>query len=578
MQKQEPTVLKVITPTQLEIDLNNNGKADENELVCVQDTKTFTANLKHNNEALAKELNLPYIQALSIGYLTDKFAKETLEGKKVNIVMSDNQPPNCINAEVYINDFKYTDLLAQQGFTSDKMKDKNTLKTLLDNASKLKLVILNHKSQKYHTPDCSYGQAAEDAVVILQKELPKDTHPCKFCHIKNTKRSKNLHHKPNNIYQSAPPPPSIITSGDIRLILTDFTTILKPNRNCSHEACKEFITAIENAQESIDIAAYGFVSIPEIDRALSNAQERGVKIRIVYDIDSNHNNYYPETLDFVSRFIDTRSDEIPGKANITNMLMHNKFAIFDNKKVFTGSMNFSGTGLSGFNHNNIVIINSKEIANLYKQEFNQMFNGKFHTLKSKIHSDRDFILNESQISVYFSPKDFQIINKLIPLIRHSKKYIYVPTFIITHKPLKNELISAKNRGVEVKIIIDATNTSSPKSAFFDMRKNGLNVKVENFAGKMHSKSMIIDDEYIIVGSTNFSNSGETRNDENMLIIKDSKLAIAYKNYFMYTWNKIPNKYLNVVIGSESKDSIGSCSDGVDNDYDELIDSDDEGCK
>lgn len=63
--------------------------------------------------------------------------------------------------------------------------------------------------------------------------------------------------------------------------------------------------------------------------------------------------------------------------------MHNKFAVSDEETLYTGSMNFSRTGFSGFNANNIVIIKSKEIAKLYTEEFNQMYSGKFTRLKRK---------------------------------------------------------------------------------------------------------------------------------------------------------------------------------------------------
>ena len=52
----------------------------------------------------------------------------------------------------------------------------------------------------------------------------------------------------------------------------------------------------------------------------------------------------------------------------------------------------------------------------------------------------------------------------------------------------------------------------------------------------------------------------------------------YKDFFLYLWTKIPDKYLKYNISAESKDSQGSCSDGVDNDYDGKIDKDDDGCK
>ena len=62
------------------------------------------------------------------------------------------------------------------------------------------------------------------------------------------------------------------------------------------------------------------------------------------------------------------------------------------------------------------------------------------------------------------------------------------------------------------------------------------------------------------------------------MLDNNDAAKFYKNFFLYQWNKIPEKWLTKNARAESKDSIGSCSDGVDNDYDGLIDKEDEGCK
>lgn len=92
------------------------------------------------------------------------------------------------------------------------------------------------------------------------------------------------------------------------------------------------------------------------------------------------------------------------------------------------------------------------------------------------------------------------------------------------------------------------------------------------------KSIIIDDKYFIAGSMNFSNSGENKNDENMVIVENPALAKKFKEYFLYIWQKIPDIYLKQNARAESPESIGSCNDGVDNDFDGLIDSADPACK
>lgn len=140
------------------------------------------------------------------------------------------------------------------------------------------------------------------------------------------------------------------------------------------------------------------------------------------------------------------------------------------------------------------------------------------------------------------------------------------------------MINAKKRGVDVKIIIDALNASNKYSKHQILRDNGIQVKTENYAGKMHSKSMIVDDEYVLIGSMNFSFSGENKNDENLIVIKDELAAKFYKNFFLYQWNKIDNKWLKFNAKAESKDSIGSCEDGIDNNYDNLTDTDDPACR
>ena len=95
---------------------------------------------------------------------------------------------------------------------------------------------------------------------------------------------------------------------------------------------------------------------------------------------------------------------------------------------------------------------------------------------------------------------------------------------------------------------------------------------------MHSKSIVIDDELIFVGSMNLTRNGENKNDENILLIKNHNAATIFKEQFLYLFNSIPNIYLSKTPRAEGWDSIGSCNDGIDNDFDDLTDKDDNGCK
>ena len=565
--KSESLVLDIISPVMFNVDLNGNKRFDDGETVCIENIDALTSNLSTNQSELINSLKISNDDGLKLGYLTDNFTDSMLAGKKVKVKLNGVTNQNCKFGDLITDNESYREklIISGFGFINGKAKNQENYKKQLDKAKKLKLVILNHKSNKYHTLNCKYGLIAHDAIIIPSRQLARDAKPCKFCHIQPQNKSIN---KYKNTLKTVTLYPLVISNGSVKLYLTDLTTKLKPDNKCSSLACREILNQINLTKKSIDIALYGWDDIPEISSALKKAKARGVKIRLVYD--TSDNPYYKEIKSIIP-LADKTSTDTP------KILMHNKFMIFDGAKVITGSMNFAKTGFSGFNSDSVLFINSIEAAKIYEEEFEQMLEGKFHITKNKV-NHKTVILGNTKLTPLFSPKDKIITNNLIPLIEGAKKYIYIPAFLVTHDEMATALINAKQRGVDVKLIIDATNAYSSRSKVKMLRSAGIPVKIENYAGKIHSKSIIIDDKYIIVGSMNFSKSGENKNDENVVIIEDERLAKFYKGFFEYLWRKIPDKYLRQGVRAEGKYSIGSCSDGIDNNFDGEIDMNDPGCK
>lgn len=576
-------VLTVYSPTKLGIDLNKNKIIEADEIVCVDGIEAFS--LEPTDEFInkyTKKYNLSKTDIIGLGYLAQEFTQKRIENSNAKVKFTGKITTECKFANITFQDYDYKSILNHSGFgiSNGEIGDLDKFKKNLINARKLHLVILNHHSGKFHTLDCPYGIAAHDSIIIPQRQLPQNAKPCKFCHKKEHKYKKHKYKKDFDIFNipQIPQPPITLTDGDITSYLTDFTKQLKPNNECKTAPCKAFVELTNNTKDSIDIAIFGYNEIPAITKALTNAKNRGVKIRFVYDepFDTS-GTYYDNNQIIKDLAMFSISDRNPHAKSSSNYLMHNKFVIFDNAIVYTGSMNFSQSGFSGYDVNNIIIIKSKEVAELYSKEFEQMLKGKFHSAKEKISQNRTFKLGNSIIEIYFSPKD-KSSYRIVQLIKNSHKYIYIPTFLITHSEITTELINAKKRGVDVRIIIDANSTTTKNSKHKILRSNGIPLKTENYAGKLHSKMIIIDDEYTITGSMNFSNSGENKNDENLLIIKDNKIAKLHKDFFLYLWTMIPNKYLKLNARPESKDSIGSCSDGIDNNFNGKIDSAEELCK
>ena len=534
-------VKNVISPT--EIQLNNN------EILKFDDIQTFDASYSPKNKELATKLGITEDEAFIIGNLAKYWSQNLLSGRDVLVE----------NGDLIYYKYSYQKKLENSAFgiRNNEPCRKSAFNKLLKSIRHTKYGIF--ADDKFYPISKDFAQG--DFIIIRKSHYYK-LFPKAF--VKKAKGAKKTKFEKSKIYFKP------FSNGNIKIIVSDLTTKLKPDKNCSSDICKEILTNINNTKSSIDMAIYGYSSTPVLERAIKDAQNRGVKIRLVYDVDAKNQNIYPDTFKFVSLITSSKSD---GGLKDSNATMHNKFYIFDNKAVITGSANLSHTDMSGFNSNNIIVINSPDVAKIYKTEFEQMFNGNFHSAKIPTVNNK-----ANNMQIYFSPQDKSISSAVLPIIENAKDYIYIPIFVITENRVVEALIKAKQRGVDVRLISDALNASSKYSKIKVLRANGVPVKIENYAGKMHSKTMIADDKYSIIGSMNFSKSGETKNDENTIVLENAEAAKYLKRFFLYQWDRIPDKWLNGYPRAEGWESIGSCTDGIDNDYDGLTDALDTGCQ
>ena len=545
-------VYKIETPTKIFIDSNKNLIFDDINPYIVSNVISINRSSDLKEFPILK--NLTSDEKLFLEYKANELAKRLLENKFIYI--KDN--------EIIVKNQKYSKILLDSKFVFNK--NEKTQIELIKNLKSYNLdefFIFNKRTKKYYKFNSKNIISSQNYKLIHISQIPQSI-------------LQNEIKKKNEIQEIIIKPIDTFEINNIKIFFQDLNTIYKPNNRCDTKACKTLKKEIENSKQSIDFAVYGINNQPEILNALIHAQNRGVKIRWVCDFDKRNNNYYPD-LDFLKNKIKSfTTDENYDKSN-TPAIMHNKFFIFDNKKVWTGSSNITGTDLTEFNSNYSILITSNKIAQQYKNEFEQMYNGFFHTDKQKQNKDIVVPDNNTKIKVLFSPQDKIIDNEIIPIIQKAKKSIYIPIFFITHKEIQDALIKAHKRGVDIKIINDATNAHSKYTIHKELRKSGIKVKTENYAGKMHMKAMFVDGRISIIGSMNFTKSANNKNDENIIIIDNEEIARYFQKTFIYLWNKIPSKYEHFDPRAESLESIGSCYDGIDNNFDNKIDSEDVGC-
>ncbi len=553
-------VFKIESPTRIFIDTNKNLIFDETEPLIIKNIKTLDKDSNLKEYPILNEITNQ--QKRYIEFETIKLSHKLLMNKFITIK----------NNEIFVNNKKYSQLLLDKKLAFNDNKE--TQKKLLNYIKSINLdeyFLYNQKTKKF------YALYTENKINFNDYKL---VHISK---IQNLGKYRNLYlnSEKTKIYKNHEKTTkedlSTFKISNLNIFFQDINRINKPINKCNSLACKTLKKEIDNSNESIDFAIYGINNQPEIIVALVNAKKRGVKIRWVCDFDKKNNNYYPDT-EKLKKYINSyKTDEEYDKKN-PQAIMHNKFFIFDEKKVWTGSANITNTDLTDFNANYSILIQSQQIARIYKKEFEQMYYGNFHTHKKQIKKTIINFDKNTKIKILFSPQDKIIDNDIIPIILNAKKYIYIPIFFITHKEIENALIRAKRKGVEIKIINDATNAHSKYTIHKRLRKENIKVKTENYAGKMHIKGMFVDDEISIIGSMNFTKSANNKNDENIIIIYNKEITKYFRKTFIYLWKKIPSKYEYFDPRAESIESIGSCNDGIDNNFDGKIDADDIGCQ
>ena len=146
-------------------------------------------------------------------------------------------------------------------------------------------------------------------------------------------------------------------------------------------------------------------------------------------------------------------------------------------------------------------------------------------------------INESYSRVYFSPGN-QCRDAIIHHINQAKETMKICLFTISDNEISRAILSAKKRGVHVKIVTDDDKVGDLGSDVASMAKSGIPVKIDGKRGHMHHKFCVIDNSLIITGSYNWTNSAAERNYENILVNTDIKVVNSYIHEFNHLWENL----------------------------------------
>jgi len=217
--------------------------------------------------------------------------------------------------------------------------------------------------------------------------------------------------------------------------------------------------------------------------------------------------------------------------------------------VMTGSMNTTSQNMAN-DPNNVLFIQDQAVAKAYQLEFEEMwgsdgaepgvFTLKFGANKTN-NTPHRLRINSIPMELYFSPSD-NTTNAIIGAIGSADNDLEFALFTFTQNDLGTAVRDANDAGVVVRGIIE--NTDDQGTEFDYLVSMGVNVIDHPPSASLHHKYAIIDgadptsDPIVVTGSHNWSNSAETRNDENTLIIHDATIANLFIQEFEARWGEV----------------------------------------
>ncbi len=110
-------------------------------------------------------------------------------------------------------------------------------------------------------------------------------------------------------------------------------------------------------------------------------------------------------------------------------------------------------------------------------------------------------------------------------------------YSFTKEEIAQALVDAKNRGIDVKVLIDNSQAGLKDAKDEFLLQNGVGLKRGKLSGfhSFHDKVSIIEGTEFSTGSFNYTQNADSGNAENLLIVNDAALAESFEKEFQEYW-------------------------------------------
>ncbi len=306
----------------------------------------------------------------------------------------------------------------------------------------------------------------------------------------------------------------------------------------------------------------------DIIKELEKAVKRGVKLRFLFsDTEFSRREFFNLKLSKLKN-VEVAFIDVAELGQSKWGQMHNKYAVFDDKYAIIGSANFS---YPAFNDNieiNMLVTETnivKDMKRIFLYDWQYAKTGKlqkksFFASVNTIDLSKPIILLESTPFELDTPDIPNIVDGITVLLNSAKKNIDLEIYAITSTysnfPLYITLLKkALERGVKIRILTsqstyDALNDDGEykyphiRAAINALKDVGI-TEIKKFniweAAKthysaVHSKLLLVDSKYVMLGSNNWTKSASQENIEMAIITSMTQIVRPLQRKFNKDWN------------------------------------------
>lgn len=116
----------------------------------------------------------------------------------------------------------------------------------------------------------------------------------------------------------------------------------------------------------------------------------------------------------------------------------------------------------------------------------------------------------------------------------------------TDPELLDSLLSLVERGIRLRLLLDAGEASKSKSLWRPLAREGAEVRFWPSwdLGELHAKFVILDGRYVLTGSSNWTRGGSEKNVEVVIRVEEPSSVAAFQSIFDRLWaegNRVPGR-------------------------------------